>query len=51
VSVNVEKRPIEPWTTAGDYTEDEAFRRRFQGWLSGIWADKDRRLDEQMPRT
>jgi 1-acyl-sn-glycerol-3-phosphate acyltransferase len=51
VSVTVEKRPIEPWTTAGDYTEDAAFRRRFQGWLSGIWADKDRRLDGRMPRT
>jgi len=51
VSVHVEKRLIEPWTTAGDYTEDEVFRRRFQEWLSGIWADKDRRLDERMPRT
>jgi 1-acyl-sn-glycerol-3-phosphate acyltransferase len=46
VSVTVERRPIEPWTTAGDYTEDEEFRRRFQAWLSGIWADKDRKLEE-----
>ena len=46
VRIVVERRPIEPWTTAGDYTEDEAFRRRFQAWLSGIWTDKDRKLDQ-----
>jgi 1-acyl-sn-glycerol-3-phosphate acyltransferase len=46
VHVSGERRPIEPWTTAGDYTADEDFRRRFQAWLSGIWADKDRKLDE-----
>ncbi len=52
VRIVVERRPIEPWTTAGDYTEDEAFRRRFQAWLSGIWADKDRKLDQiaHLPR-
>jgi 1-acyl-sn-glycerol-3-phosphate acyltransferase len=48
VRVVVERRPIEPWTTAGDYMADADFRRRFQAWLSGIWADKDRRLDELM---
>jgi 1-acyl-sn-glycerol-3-phosphate acyltransferase len=50
VTMVVERRAIEPWTTAGDYTEDEAFRRRFQAWLSGIWADKDRTLDRLLPR-
>ena len=49
VTMVVERRAIEPWTTAGDYTEDEAFRRRFQAWLSGIWADKDRTLDGMLP--
>ena len=25
----------------GDYTNDAAFRQRFQTWLAGIWAEKD----------
>jgi 1-acyl-sn-glycerol-3-phosphate acyltransferase len=45
VAVEVERRPIEAWTTAGSYTEDEPFRRRFQDWLGGIWREKDERLE------
>jgi 1-acyl-sn-glycerol-3-phosphate acyltransferase len=45
VQVHVTERPIEPWMNEGDYTEDAAFRARFQQWLAGIWAEKDRRLD------
>jgi hypothetical protein len=45
VTVEVVNRPIESWTTAGNYTEDEAFRRRFQQWLADLWQAKDARLD------
>jgi 1-acyl-sn-glycerol-3-phosphate acyltransferase len=45
VTVEVVNRPIEAWTTAGNYTEDEAFRRRFQQWLADLWQEKDARLD------
>jgi 1-acyl-sn-glycerol-3-phosphate acyltransferase len=45
VTVEVVSRPIEAWTTAGNYTEDEAFRRRFQQWLADLWQEKDARLD------
>ncbi|HEX7374155.1 MAG TPA: hypothetical protein VF277_04225, partial [Steroidobacteraceae bacterium] len=45
VIVEVERRPIEPWTTAGNYQDDEAFRRRFQQWLGDLWQQKDARLD------
>jgi 1-acyl-sn-glycerol-3-phosphate acyltransferase len=45
VMVEVERRPIEPWTTSGDYQDDEAFRRRFQQWLGDLWQQKDTRLD------
>jgi 1-acyl-sn-glycerol-3-phosphate acyltransferase len=45
VRVHVERRAIEPWTTAGDYTNDPEFRRRFQDWLGTLWAEKDRRLE------
>ena len=45
VTLEVARRAIEPWTTAGDYMEDEAFRRRFQEWLGQIWQEKDARLE------
>ena len=45
VRVHVLKRPIERWTTEGDYNDDPAFRARFQQWLGEVWADKDRRLE------
>ena len=44
VQVAVERRPIETWTTSGDYQEDEAFRRRFQQWLAELWSRKDAQL-------
>jgi 1-acyl-sn-glycerol-3-phosphate acyltransferase len=45
VHVHVERRPIERWTTAGDYSEDPEFRARFQQWLGEVWGEKDRRLE------
>jgi 1-acyl-sn-glycerol-3-phosphate acyltransferase len=49
VIVEVVRRPIEAWTTAGDYMEDAAFRRRFQEWLGELWQEKDARLDVLLP--
>ena len=46
VIVDVRRRPIDDWMAAGDYTNDPAFRERFQSWLGGIWADKDGLLDQ-----
>jgi len=45
VRVDVGRRPIEAWLSAGDYSSDPAFRARFQEWLGGVWADKDALLD------
>ena len=45
VRVHVLRRPVEAWTTTGDYAGDPAFRARFQEWLAEVWADKDRKLD------
>jgi 1-acyl-sn-glycerol-3-phosphate acyltransferase len=45
VRVHVQRRPIEKWTTDGDYSEDAAFRERFQQWLAAMWAEKDARLE------
>jgi 1-acyl-sn-glycerol-3-phosphate acyltransferase len=49
VVVEVVRRPIEAWTTEGDYMEDESFRRRFQAWLGELWQEKDARLDALLP--
>jgi 1-acyl-sn-glycerol-3-phosphate acyltransferase len=45
VRVHVLRRPIERWTTDGDYSEDAAFRERFQQWLAAMWLEKDARLE------
>jgi 1-acyl-sn-glycerol-3-phosphate acyltransferase len=45
VRVHVLPRPIEPWTIEGDYTNDPAFRARFQQWLGQVWSEKDGRLE------
>ena len=45
VRVHVERRPVERWTTEGDYSDDPEFRARFQQWLGEVWAEKDRRLE------
>jgi len=45
VIVDVRRRPIEEWLSAGDYMNDPAFRERFQAWLGGVWAEKDALLD------
>jgi 1-acyl-sn-glycerol-3-phosphate acyltransferase len=45
VIVDVRRRPIEQWLSAGDYMNDPAFRERFQAWLGGVWAEKDALLE------
>lgn len=43
--VQAEVRPIPAELLHGDYDGDAEFRGRFQGWLNGLWARKDSRLD------
>jgi hypothetical protein len=45
VTVDVRRRPIDEWMSAGDYAGDPEFRARFKEWLAGIWAEKDALLD------
>jgi 1-acyl-sn-glycerol-3-phosphate acyltransferase len=45
VIVHVRKRAIESWMTGGSYSDDPAFRERFQRELSALWAEKDHLLD------
>jgi 1-acyl-sn-glycerol-3-phosphate acyltransferase len=49
IVIRVRQRGIEPWLVSGDYTNDPAFRERFQEWLAGVWHDKDVVLDGLLP--
>jgi 1-acyl-sn-glycerol-3-phosphate acyltransferase len=49
IIIDVRKRPVEEWLRAGDYENDREFRRDFHRWLSGIWQEKDDRLDAMVP--
>jgi 1-acyl-sn-glycerol-3-phosphate acyltransferase len=48
VDVNVRKRPVEPWLTAGDYENDREWRRRVQRWLGEIWHEKDELIQQTL---
>ena len=43
IRVTVKKIPVTP-DLLGDYLEDPDYQARFQKWLNGIWAEKDRLL-------
>jgi 1-acyl-sn-glycerol-3-phosphate acyltransferase len=45
VHMHVLARPVEAWTTQGDYAADSGFRARFKEWLNLLWMEKDARLD------
>jgi hypothetical protein len=45
VHLHVLARPVETWTTQGDYAADAKFRARFKDWLNVLWTEKDARLD------
>lgn len=46
VRVQVRELPLES-VPRGDYFSDEAFADRFRGWLNGVWAEKDERIDRE----
>jgi 1-acyl-sn-glycerol-3-phosphate acyltransferase len=49
VVVRLRELPIPGEFCARDYTTDSAFRARFQGWLEGLWAEKDALIEELAP--
>ncbi|UWN50677.1 putative acyltransferase YihG [Alcanivorax sp. ALC70] len=51
VIVDVRTLRLEPWLWQGDYQEDRAFRARVQKWVSGLWAEKDARIQALMEQT
>lgn len=44
IQVRVLERPIPDAMLGGDYENDSVYRERFQGWINGIWAEKDAQL-------
>lgn len=46
VVVRIRERPIPPDLTGGDYAANPEFRSRTQTWVSDLWLQKDRLLDE-----
>jgi 1-acyl-sn-glycerol-3-phosphate acyltransferase len=41
-------KPLPQDLMHGDYSQDAAFRERFQSWVNGLWADKDRLLEREL---
>ena len=44
VQVNIVERPITP-DLIGDYSNDNAFRIHFHGWLNKVWHEKQQTID------
>ena len=49
VVVRVQARPVPPQLVGGDMVGDPALRSGVQAWISPIWDEKDRLLDELLP--
>lgn len=43
--VRIKVCPLPVDQVTGDYTNDAAYRRRFQAWVNTLWAQKDAQLD------
>jgi 1-acyl-sn-glycerol-3-phosphate acyltransferase len=50
VQVHATVRPLPVDLLAGDYARDADFKARFQAWVNGLWAAKDRLLDSLRAR-
>lgn len=44
VVIHLEKKPIPPAMSTGNYQEDPAFRQAFQQWINQLWQQKDERI-------
>ena len=48
VVIDIRQRPVDAWLYEGDYESDREFRKRFHQWLGDLWAEKDRRIGEEL---
>ena len=48
VRMHVQQRPIEAWSTSGDYGAESKLRAQYKDWLATLWTEKDARLDRML---
>lgn len=48
VAVRIRELPVPQEFVGMDYANDPGVRKRFQRWLMGLWAEKDREMDEML---
>ena len=48
VVIDVRKRPVDKWMIDGDYENDREFRSRFHRWLTQVWQEKDRKIEDML---
>jgi len=48
VRMHVQRRPIEAWSTSGDYGAESKLRVQYKDWLGTLWSEKDARLDAML---
>jgi len=46
VIVDIRALPIERALVEGCYESDPVFREKVQGWVNGLWVEKDQRIAE-----
>jgi hypothetical protein len=46
--MHVQQRPIETWSTSGDYGAESKLRAQYKDWLATLWTEKDARLDRML---
>ncbi|HOO37705.1 MAG TPA: acyltransferase [Deltaproteobacteria bacterium] len=46
IAVRVRKLPVPHDILTGDYSNDQAFKNRFQSWVSGLWQEKDDLIED-----
>jgi len=51
VIVDIRTRELDPALWQGNYQNDPLFRQFVQGWVSGLWAEKDARIAELRAET
>lgn len=51
VVVDIEQRFVAEWMLQGDYGQDREYRSTFHRWLTGIWAEKDAKIDRLRAQT
>ena len=50
IRMHVQCRPVEPWSTSGDFGAESKLRVQYKDWLGTLWSEKDARLEGMLGR-